>query len=218
MRKNYLFLPLFLFCSCTSSILRAQINCKECGEYYCEPHSEMASGFYIKSDSTFEFYFSYGALDRIGFGIWKKTTTTNGNELLILNSDPAKENPLSVIKKRLKKADQTTLQLLEINPGLSVQFMAFGFIDSDTTYSYFNQQGEAILEGIAYDSLHVFFEYCPDHLLRIPSAKKHNYFELKCDQTLFEIFFRNFSLLISHDKLVGKHPVVEGEFHYFKSN
>ncbi len=108
--------------------------------------------------------------------------------------------------------------MLEINPSLSTYFIAYGFIESDSAYSYFSQQGEAILEGVAFDSIQVMFEFCPDHILRIPSAKKHNYFEVKCDQTIFEIFFRNFSLLISSDKLVGKHPVLEGEFQYFKSN
>lgn len=214
--KYHFFLPL-LFFGCTTSTLQAQNDCNACGEYYCESISEMASGFNIKSDSTFEFFFSYGALDRTGFGTWKKTSTTDGHDLLTLNSDPTKDHPLSLVKKRRKKEDQTTLQLLEINPGLSGHFMAFGFIDLDTTYSYFNQHGEAILEGVAYDSLHVMFEFCPDHLLRIPSAKKHNYFELKCDQTLFEVFFRNFPLLISTDKLEGKHPVLEGEFQYLKS-
>ena len=69
--KNYFFLPL-LFLGCKSSNLQAQNDCKECGEYYCESISEMASGFNIKPDSTFEFFFSYGALDRFGTGTWQK--------------------------------------------------------------------------------------------------------------------------------------------------
>jgi hypothetical protein len=206
------------FLICTSFTLQAQSDCKECGQYYCESISEMASGFYIKSDSTFEFFFSYGALDRSGFGTWRKTSTADGNELLILNSNPTKDHPLSLVKKRCRKEDQTTLQLIEINPTLSIYFIAMGFIEQDTVYSYFNQQGEVVLDGVAFDSLQVALEFCPDHILRIPSAKKHNYFELKCDQTIFEIFFRNFSLLITTDKLEGKHPVLDGKYQYLKSN
>ena len=36
------------------------------GEYYLKAVMETASGFNPHSDSTFEFFFSYGALDRYG--------------------------------------------------------------------------------------------------------------------------------------------------------
>jgi hypothetical protein len=40
------------------------------GEYYLRGVTEVGSGFLIKADSTFEFFFSYGALDRMGSGKW----------------------------------------------------------------------------------------------------------------------------------------------------
>jgi hypothetical protein len=42
---------------------------------------ETASGFKINEDSSFEFYFSYGALDRYGSGKWNIK-----NDSIILNS------------------------------------------------------------------------------------------------------------------------------------
>ena len=40
------------------------------GEYYLIGVREMASGFLIQPDNTFQFFFAYGALDRMGSGTW----------------------------------------------------------------------------------------------------------------------------------------------------
>src|SRR5450432_943541 len=40
------------------------------GEYYLQGVMETASGFLLKPDSSFQFFFSYGALDRHGSGKW----------------------------------------------------------------------------------------------------------------------------------------------------
>ena len=142
----------------------------------------------------------------------------NEHEVLVLNSDSTRHFPISLVKSDYKRKNQTTLQLLDVSTSLSTYFIAFGFIESDTVYSHFDQQGEAILDGVGFDSLQVMFEFCPDHMLLISAAKKYNYFEVKCDQTIFEIFFKNFSLLISNNKLEGKHPVLGGEYQYLKQN
>jgi len=53
------------------------------GIYNLQGVMETASGFKLNADSTFEFYFSYGALDRYGKGKWQIT-----NDKLILNGRP----------------------------------------------------------------------------------------------------------------------------------
>ena len=47
------------------------------GEYYLRGVMETAAGFKLNEDSTFQFFFSYGALDRQGRGKW----TTEGHPL-----------------------------------------------------------------------------------------------------------------------------------------
>ena len=53
------------------------------GEYYLSGVMETASGFKLNPDSTFQFFFSYGALDRMGSGKW----VAKANEV-ILDSKP----------------------------------------------------------------------------------------------------------------------------------
>ena len=43
------------------------------GEYSLTGVMETASGIQLNKDSTFQFYFSYGALDREGQGKWSVT-------------------------------------------------------------------------------------------------------------------------------------------------
>ena len=39
------------------------------GEYYLQGVMETASGFKLNEDSTFQFFFMYGAMDRVGEGV-----------------------------------------------------------------------------------------------------------------------------------------------------
>ena len=61
----------------------AQTNSHVAGTYYLSGVSEMASGIILKADSTFEFFFSYGALDRYGSGKWMFE-----NNNIVLNRKP----------------------------------------------------------------------------------------------------------------------------------
>ena len=79
--KKYIFILLILS---TSVKMQAQQKSNTIvGEYYLTGFMETASGFKLNTDSTFDFFFSYGALDRSGKGTWKQ----EGNKV-IFNSKP----------------------------------------------------------------------------------------------------------------------------------
>jgi len=50
--------------------MHAQTNPSVTGEYYLSGVMETGSGFKLDPDSSFQFFFSYGALDRSGSGTW----------------------------------------------------------------------------------------------------------------------------------------------------
>ena len=216
--KTFLFLFAFFCTPFTTTHAQVLRDCDVCGEYYLESIPEVASGINLKNDFTFEFFFSSGALDRSGMGTWKVELSKDNIKMVVLNSDPSKKNPLSLVNSSRKKGKQTTVKIIDINPSLSSYFLAVGFIENDTVYTYCDQQAEAVLDGETFDSLQIMFEFCPDHMLRIPSTKNHNYFQVKSDETLFEIFFRDFTFTVNEDGFAGNHPVVKGNFQYLKSN
>lgn len=66
------------------------------GEYYLQGVMETASRFKLNADSTFEFFFSYGALDRFGQGNW---TVKDGRLKLNSRARPPKDFALKTSKK-----------------------------------------------------------------------------------------------------------------------
>lgn len=65
------------------------------GEYYLRGVMETASGFKLNQDSTFQFFFSYGALDRYGSGTW-----THTNNKIIFNSIKQHEADFAIIQSQ----------------------------------------------------------------------------------------------------------------------
>ena len=74
---------------------------------------EVASGFELKEDSTFEFYFAYGALDRTGSGKW---SIENNN--IILNSKPYPGEDFKMVSKLSTKNNYTTIKIEDTNKNL----------------------------------------------------------------------------------------------------
>src|SRR5689334_7557986 len=73
---------LLLFALIFGTSMRAQTS-NIAGAYYLQGVMETGSGFKLNEDSTFQFFYSYGALDRYGSGKWK---AENGK--VTLNSKP----------------------------------------------------------------------------------------------------------------------------------
>jgi len=74
---------------------------------------ETASAFKLNKDSTFEFYFSYGALDRYGSGKWSIV-----NKLIVLNSKPYPGKDFKLTDSSLTKNSFITIQIKDKNPHL----------------------------------------------------------------------------------------------------
>ena len=78
------------------------------GEYYLKGVMEMASGIKLNTDSSFEFFFSYGALDRSGAGKWSLKNNT-----IILNSPLPASQDFALVSNKTVNNDQLTIKILE---------------------------------------------------------------------------------------------------------
>lgn len=215
-KEIFSLLGAFLLLAVSTEVTGQSSHCDFCGAYYLEGGNETASGFKINADSTFEFFFSSGALDRYGSGKWKKRMISPQNEMLHFNSDTGKTPALKIVASLKKGTDPVTLQLTEPNPVIAPSFYLLGFSGKDTSYAVCNAEGWAQLESNTFDSIGVVFEFCPDHLLILHQENQQNYFEIKVEPWLFEYFFINFSLHLEDGKLTGSHPLLKGNFIYSK--
>ncbi len=181
------------------------------GEYYLRGVMETASGFKLNPDSTFEFFFSYGALDRYGSGTWKHV---NGN--IIFDSRPQPPRDFALIKSKKVPGENTIIRIVDSNE------MILRYVDANV------KQGNLLIEESAdeagmitipeksIDSIALLFRLCPDRFSHFPvDDKTHNYFEFRLEPWIAEVFFKNLSLKLENNKLSGRHPLLTGESYSF---
>jgi hypothetical protein len=186
---------------------------KIAGVYHLHGVKETASGFKLNPDGSFLFFFTYGALDRYGSGQWKIIENN-----VILQSRPWPGNDFRLSGESAINEDLVTVKITG-NPQL-VSHVFVSLDDGATgTWVKTNANGEAGFAMRQVSSLSVLFEFCPERFTKIVvDNPQHNYYELKFEQWLMEVFFENFPLKIESYALSGKHPLMRGEkYNYEKS-
>jgi len=191
----------------------AQDTATVAGVYFLTGVMETASVFELKPDSSFEFFFSQGALDRGGRGKW---TVKNGH--VILNSTatrPPKDYAMVTSKAIpghqtiIKMVDKNTMILSYSNVSLKTPA---GLLNGRT-----NSHGELSFNQSGGTEISLLFRLCPDRESVFNIDPKHNYFEFRLEPWIAEIFFKDFSLQWEVGELTGAHPLLEGnEFRYVK--
>ncbi|AXY78346.1 hypothetical protein D3H65_32060 [Paraflavitalea soli] len=193
--------------------IQAQTTSTMAGEYYLRGVMEVASGFKLNPDATFQFFFSYGALDRYGTGQWEEKEGK-----VILNSKPQPARDFALVTSKKVPGNQITIRITEKNAAL-LRFVHARIGPGNTAEMLeADQKGMIVLPKQAIDSITLLFEFCPERSSTFSVADTtHNYFEFRFEPWLMEVFFRNFTLQVDKEGLYGKHPLMEGaEFHYNK--
>lgn len=181
------------------------------GEYYLQGMREMASGFLLKPDHTFQFFFTYGALDRVGSGKWSEA-----NGRLLLNSSAKLPDGYTLVKSGKREHDFIHI-LLEGENTMAMRHTFVSLADSaEGSWKQMNQQGDVQFPNQEVRSISLLLEFCPERISSIPVADKdHNEFIFRMGPSIIEVFFDNFSLQVEPDTLTGGHPLLQGnEFRY----
>ncbi|QEC65943.1 hypothetical protein FRZ67_00975 [Panacibacter ginsenosidivorans] len=196
-----IFINLFIFIS----IMHAQDNTVT-GVYNLEGVMETASGFKLNADSTFEFYFSYGALDRYGKGKWEII-----NNKLILNSRPHPGNDFKLLSSAHTNNNFITISIQEKNSMLLSYVYAFAGTLKEGEYPVrADSHGIIKLPASNADTLHLLFEFTPERISSFAvNTKTQNSFSFAFEPWIAEVFFKDFGLTIKEDRLEGKHPLLE---------
>lgn len=183
------------------------------GIYYLSGVMETASGIKLNPDSTFEFFFSQGAVDRTGQGIWKQD-----GESLILNSDPPISPGFELKKSSFEKRKNILVEVESDNPVLYSFIHVSVTGTRQTDFTGLSSEGIAELKKTGLDTLYLYFELCPEKVHTIvPSAKQDNHFKIILNPSLFEVTLENIRLYIEDGYLKGGHPLLTGNnYNYVK--
>jgi len=182
------------------------------GIYYLSGVMETASGFKLNPDSTFEFFFSYGALDRTGQGTW-----TLHADKVILNSYGKPEKGFKLIKSE-KSGSKVLIKISDPNPAFYSFVYARPGESKDSDFIKADQEGEIIIDQPVIKKIELLFELCPESLhVFEPLHPGDNYFLFEFNPKIMEVFFKEFSLTVSEGALNGKNPLLkEGNYTYTK--
>ena len=183
------------------------------GVYLLTGVMETASVFELKPDSSFEFFFSQGALDRGGKGKW---TLKDGN--IIFNStDKRPPKDYALVSSKSVPGNFTIIKMVDKNTMILSYSEVTLKTPSGNLQENTNSQGEIQFPKKNATGISLLFRLCPDRESIFTVNKDHNYFEFKLEPWIAEVFFQNFSLQPGDKGLNGRHPLLEGnKFRYKK--
>jgi hypothetical protein len=177
------------------------------GEYYLRGVPEMASGFKMNEDQSFQFFLIYGALDRYGSGKWSKE-----NNGVVLQSRPWSGKDFALVSSRESEDPGVTLKVIDSNDGILRYVYASLQKGGEKSWSRADEKGIIRFAKQEATSISLAFEFCPERFSTITNDKPlHNHFEFRFEPWFVEFFFNNFRLAISGNDLKGKHPLLDGE-------
>jgi hypothetical protein len=182
------------------------------GEYHLEGVMETASALLLKPDSTFEIFFSYGAMDRLGSGKW---TVKDGK--IILNSRPKPETDFVLVTSKVVQDDFLTIRIVDANPQAMPHMEALVKTEAGEQSGKFNQEGIYQIPKSKVSELALYFNFTPERFSSFPVKSEDNYFEFKIEPWITEIFVQNVTLTLGGEGLAGEHPLLKGNsFSYRK--
>lgn len=209
--RNNLFLAILILFS--KNIFAQKPDSHLVGDYYLQGVREIASGFQLNADYSFEFFFSYGALDRNGSGTWARE-----GDFIVFNSSRNQEQDYKMLKSEKRNNKGITIKIVGNDAYLTEMVTAQIYGEKINAMQKADANGLVIFEENRAENIFLFFKFCPEKHAKFEIIdKSHNYFEFSFLPSLFELSFHNFKLKISKDSLEGKHLLLdEKEYSFVK--
>lgn len=165
------------------------------GEYYLHIH-EMGSAFNFTKDGTFEFYFSYGAIDRTANGTYSIERDT-----LKLHSDkePCKDFPIT---KQDKKGKGYTIKVSDPNTYLLKYIKCMYFVGDVEKEVRTDDQGMVHIDEPHCDKIYLQHELFPDVASLIKDTDNENTnFEVTLSPSLVNVSFKGIDFIIDGNSI-----------------
>jgi hypothetical protein len=203
---------LFGICAFASPLL-AQEPDDISGGYFLEGVRETASGFQLKPNYTFTFFFTYGGLDRYGSGRWAQEKNT-----IVFNSRIKPARDFRLLSARRVNDNFVTVKFTDKNSAIVNGIECTLYTAGGRQKLFTDKSGTVKFPKNAVDSIQIFSPFFPDHPFTfIVTNKIQNNFEFAFEKWVAEVFFEDFTLLFTNNILVGQHPLLNGsQFRYVK--
>ncbi len=154
------------------------------GEYYFHKQ-EMVAGFNFSADGKFQFFYSYGAVDRNATGTFLVHSDT-----LQLKSDKLAGKDFT-IKNQSKQKSGYNIQFEDDNKYLIKDILCIFFIDGKEQEAFSDENGKVQMALAHCDSVCVQHPFYPDIMIFIKNSENDsNNFILTLSPSLVQVSFK----------------------------
>lgn len=171
------------------------------GDYFLTGVMETGCGIKLNPDYTFEFFYSYGALDRHGYGSWKKISETE----IELNTNYENLVPFTIILEEKRTHSGTLICIPNYNEMLldntkieivSNNTTEENIADANQFFVYNSDKADKIIVTCLF--------YFDNFATLIPTDTTNNYFELAPNHNLPLVHFNRSKFTLEENALIGK--------------
>lgn len=176
------------------------------GEYYLEGVRETAAGFKVDADGSFQFFFSYGALDRQGKGRWRMS----GNDIIFNSGQVVNDFLLESSEKTTQNA--VRIKLTRTDPSINRFFHAELIQGGQHVHAQADAQGIIQFPMQKIDSIKLFFEWCPEKSSVFPiTAPDDNLFVFQLQPSILDVQFTECTMKMTDKGFSGALPFSNGK-------
>lgn len=191
---------------CTLAIffhMHAQQPASPVGEYFLKGEMEMAAGLKLDSNGQFQFFFSYGALDRQAKGLWRLD-----GEHLLLTSEPKETKDFELTQSKQSPAKNVTIFLSGVPSEIWRYFTATGITKNKKQVNgTADAKGRIVLPVDHVDSLILQFDWCPEKAFHYNvGSSLHNQFSFRVLPSITDVVFDNNGFTITPEEITGTLP------------
>lgn len=166
------------------------------GEYHLTGVREMASAFNFTKDGKFQFFLSYGAMDRNATGTYKIEGDT---VKLFSDKEPGKD--FDIVSQR-KAGSGYTIRIIDQNSILASNVRCLYFVDGEQFEEFADDDGVITLDVPECEKIYVQHALYADIASLIKDENNtNNVFELKLKPVLEQVSFKGVDFFIDGDTL-----------------
>lgn len=203
---------LFFLVFFINTILAQQAN-GIAGNYILDGVENVKSSFLLKSNYTFTFSYNYKGIDRYGSGRWMTEKNT-----IVFTSRLQPARNYKLLSARRVNDNYVTIKVTDPDPLIVKGVECILFTSRGKQKLFTGDDGIVRFPKHVVDSIQVFSPLFPDHSFSyIVSNKIQNNFEFSFEKWIAEVFFKDFTLRVTNNLLIGPHPFLKGnQFRYSK--
>lgn len=179
------------------------------GEYYLQGVMEVGSGLRFNPDSTFDFFFSYGAVDRESSGTW----LLQGDTVFLDTAPKPAEQDFIFKESRTEAGAPFVVKISHPNNMILPYVYVWIKTPEGVLEGKCNNEGVAVFDNVSkVESITLVHELWADRLsVFILPAGAENYFEYTIAPWITIVAFQHLPLQIVDEKtLSGGHPLLKG--------